>query len=198
MKGILCKYCTAVLSRTPGQFRCPSCKQYNFPEAIGTSSKRIMKLSEARTVDADGKVQRVRRYPVGFFTQLFGRTGDQRGVAESMVVLLAGPPGAGKTTLLLMLCELLLEQITPEEGGGVWIANEMSPEELLAFAERLRLKHIERITVVNAMGGLDFDLMSTLKSLKPRFTILDSLSSLVGEGGGADEAGERIVKQFKK
>jgi energy-coupling factor transporter ATP-binding protein EcfA2 len=157
-----------------------------------------MKLSEARVTGADGRTQMVRRYPVGFFTQLFGRTGDQRGVAESMVVLLAGPPGAGKTTLLLMLCELLLEQITPEEGGGVWIANEMSPEELLAFAERLRLKHIDRITVVNAMGGLDFDLMSTLKSLKPRFTILDSLSSLVGEGGGADEAGERIVKQFKK
>jgi hypothetical protein len=105
------------------------------------------------------------------------------------------------TTAFLQIAELVMDQIPAGDPRGdsvAWIANEMSPLEVDGFARRLGVRHRDRIDVVNAMGGLDFDLIPTLKGLKPRLILLDSLSSLIGDVGDADSYGETIVKQFKR
>jgi predicted ATP-dependent serine protease len=153
----------------------------NFPGVAVQESTWLVKLSEANEAN-------VERIDVGYFNKVFGG-----GLARTSVNLIAGPPGAGKTTLFLMLSDLVTNQVP---GEVLYIANEMSPDELKLAAKRLQIQNLDRIWVLNAMGGLQVELGQTMTKIRPCLIILDSLTKMISEDQA--EAAVHFVERFKE
>jgi predicted ATP-dependent serine protease len=178
---MLCYYCRAPLSKEPGHLFCPKCKLPNFPNTAEGERPELVRLSESSGT-------KIARYDVGIFNPIFGG-----GLAHTSVNLVAGWPGAGKTTMFLMICDILLEQIP--QGDMLYIANEQSHEELSDTARRLKIKHMDRILILDAMGGLRRELGAVILETKPKAVVLDSLTNLVGEDM---EKAVEFAKTFKE
>jgi DNA repair protein RadA/Sms len=149
-------------------FRCPSCFHWNLEKSnSGVDDDETVLLSDARLLE-------IERIMTGLLDTVFGG-----GIARSSVNLIAGPPGAGKTTLFLQLADTITERYPDRE--GLYIANEQEAAEIKTTAKRIRIKNLERIRVVKAMGGLKRDLGELLLQYKPCVIIVDSLTKLVGE-----------------
>jgi predicted ATP-dependent serine protease len=171
------------MSKKPGQMNCPKCKMLNLPTDSVDGKPESVLLSEVKNSEP------LKRIDVGFFNLIFGG-----GIAETSVNLIAGPPGAGKTSLFLMLCDLVLEQIPT--GDVLYIANEQTDKELEMYARRLGIQRLNRIRILDAMGGFRRDLGTILLEHKPKLVILDSLTKMVSDDSPHDAV--IIVQRLKE
>lgn len=137
------------------------------------SSSSPSTLEDATVLLSDAKLLHVARIHTGLVDHVFGG-----GVVPTSVCLLAGEPGSGKTTLCLQLADVLARVTTKEV---LYIANEQDANELKTTADRLALKHLNRIRVVKAMGGISFDIGELLLHFKPGAIFLDSVTKWAGE-----------------
>jgi DNA repair protein RadA/Sms len=148
---------------------CPSCKMPNLP-TFSELAPEVVRMSEANT----GK--QIDRVSVGIYNPIFGG-----GLARTSVNMIAGQPGAGKTTLFLSLIDFILDE-HPEFPDALYMSCEQSNEELSnVYGARLKLKHMNRILLYCAMGGLQRSIEDILDQYKPSLFVLDSLTRLVGE-----------------
>jgi DNA repair protein RadA/Sms len=177
-----------------GLARCTNCRAWCVPESSLTEDvEGTILLSEAMT-DEDP----VKRIDVDWLNEVMGGIEAEqngRGLAESCVTLVAGPPGAGKTTLELQLCDWLIPQMRPDQ-EAVLVATEMTPKELGIFARRIRMLHMNRVRIVRAMGGLKTDLASLLVTRKPGLFIVDSMTKLCGEDLEEQVKFAEIIKEY--
>lgn len=150
-----------------GRTRCPSCRAFIF------DNKLVANADDEETVLlSDARVSEVQRIPTGILDHVLGG-----GLVKSSVNLIAGPPGAGKTTLFLQLSDILAEHYSGER-EVLYIANEQAPDEIKTTARRIEIKHLHKIRIVKAMGGLRRDIGSIMLEFKPCAIILDSLTKL--------------------
>ena len=160
-----CKLCQGQVPSD--KMRCPKCKNWHLPDKNSTSD------DEETVILSDAKLAVIERYKTGMLDVVFGG-----GLARTSVSLVAGPPGAGKTTLFLQLADAIID-ITGRE--AMFIANEQGPEEIKETARRIRIKNMDKIRVVKAMGGLKSDLGALILRYQPGLMILDSLTKLTGD-----------------
>lgn len=167
-----CRYCQGLLPKDVTKYSCTICGQTNLPGAGPQESQSetvIMSKVQKRTVQE-------KRFDVGIFNDMFG---DPPGLSRTSVNLIGGPYGAGKTTLFIMLMDLILEQVPDRE--GLYLAFEQSDEELQGFGERLKIRHMDRVRIYNALGtGLRRPLASIVEEYKPCFLVFDSLTRAIG------------------
>jgi DNA repair protein RadA/Sms len=153
------------------RLRCPNirCKVWNIAgSGWGNVEDSTTLLSDAKL----GKVEYVRTNLVDLCF------GGGHGIARTSVSLIGGDPGAGKTTLCMQLADIFAEKYNKEV---LYIANEQDATELKTTAERLQLRHPNRIRVVNAMGGVTHDIGTLLLHYEPCATVLDSITKWAGE-----------------
>jgi predicted ATP-dependent serine protease len=161
------------------------CGQANLPGSRGLTSKpETVLMSDVKKLPVKEK-----RYDIGIFNDIFGG-----GIAKTCETIIGGPPGAGKTTFFLMICEMILNQIPPEE-TVLYIANEQAEEDLEDYGSRLGLTQKHRIRIYDAMGGLQRPLADIMAEYKPKLLILDSLTKCIGED---IVLGVRIVENIKE
>lgn len=145
----------------------PKCLAWNVRTDTTTS------MDETTVLLSDSKVGQVERIKTGLVDHVFGG-----GVVKTSVCLLAGEPGAGKTTLCLQLADIFSAKTKKEV---LYIANEQDPVELKTTADRLKLKHLDLIRIVKAMGGVSYDIGDLLIRFKPAAIFLDSVTKWAGE-----------------
>lgn len=153
----------------PEKLRCPSCQHWNFGVLTNENDDDVVRLSDA-------KPSNVKRIDVGIFNNVFG---SPPGLANTSSNLLAGPPGAGKTTLFLQLSDIILDQFPNED--SLYVACEQTEDEIALTAQRIKIRNMNRICIVKAMGGLKRSLDEYFDRYNPCLFILDSLTKLVGE-----------------
>ena len=103
------------------------------------------------------------------------------------------------STLFLMLCDGILDTHTTQSDVALFIGNEQPPDELKFYAERLGVRHADRIVILDGIGGLEFpEITSAINEFKPKLIILDSLTKLVTQAGGGDDLGVLVVSHFKE
>jgi len=162
-----CRFCNTPLPLGLSQCRNPKCRQFNLSE--GPSA-----IDESTVLLSDASVGTVQRIATGFVDTVFGG-----GIARTSVNLLGGDPGAGKTTLCLQIADKVCELFPTKE--ALYIANEQDAAELKDTALRLALKHMNRIRVVKAMGGIPHDLGDMILRYEPSILFLDSVTKWAGE-----------------
>ena len=158
-----CTHCGTTLPES--KLRCvnPKCRMWN---AAASAEDSTVLLSDAT-------LSEVERIMTGLVDLCFGG-----GMNRIGVTLLGGDPGAGKTTLCLQLSDVFAARFGREV---LYIANEQHASELKETAKRLRLKHTNKIRIVNAMGGVTTDIGTLLLRHSPCLTILDSVTKWSGE-----------------
>jgi len=164
---IKCQHCGSPLPAGMHQCRNPKCRQYNF----GATAQSI---EESTVLLSDAKLANVERVVTGLVDKVFGG-----GIGKTTVNLLGGEPGAGKTTLCLQLADIFCGRFPTKE--ALYIANEQHAPELKNTAERLELKHKDRIRIVKAMGGIACDIGELLLRYQPCVSFLDSVTKWSGE-----------------
>lgn len=184
----ICRYCQSPLPKDPSKVNCTVCKQANLSGAgPGEDTNEITVMSKVvkRTVQE-------KRFDVGVFNDIFG---SPAGLSRTSVTLIGGPYGAGKTTLFLMLMDMILEQVPA--GVGLYMAFEQSDEELQGFGERLKIRHMDRIHIYNAIGtGLRRPLVEVIADVKPCFLVFDSLTRAIGQDLNAAEGVVNSLKEL--
>jgi DNA repair protein RadA/Sms len=159
-----------------GYFRCPSCKHWNVSEFDDAD---VVTLS-------DESEKEIPRLVTGLCDECLGG-----GLVPSTVTLLGGSPGGGKTTLCLQLSDIVSE-LTGKPTA--YIGYEQPASELRGTANRLRLKHQDKIKVLKTFGNPTRSVGDTLRGIKPGLIILDSVTAAVGDDHNAAIA---MCKQFK-
>lgn len=147
--------------------QCTSCKYWNHDSnagitlAPGENADQTVLLSDV----AASKTLRIKTGP---WDPCFGG-----GIVRGSVVLIGGAPGAGKSTAALQLADEIAD-VT--QGETLYIAAEEANEPISARADRLKLKHKDRIRLV-PMGATS-DLGDIMRTRAPSGIILDSLSGI--------------------
>jgi DNA repair protein RadA/Sms len=151
-----------------GKFRCvnPKCRMWNTADTGSNFEDDTILLGDA-------KLAEVERIETGLVDPCFGG-----GVVRSSTALLGGDPGSGKTTLCLQLSDIFANRYRQET---LYIANEQDPSEIKTTGERLKLKNMNLIRVVKAMGGVKADIGAYLLRYKPCLIVLDSVTKWAGE-----------------
>lgn len=170
----LCKHCDKPLPAKAHRCINPKCRQWNDVGEVQAS--KALTLDEATVLLSDASYGEVERTMTGLVDTVFG---GGKGIARTSANLLGGEPGAGKTTLCLMLSDIYA--CTYPDKEVLYIANEQDPAELRDTAKRLKMKRPNRIRMVKAMGGVNFDLGDLLLRYEPSLIILDSVTKWVGE-----------------
>jgi predicted ATP-dependent serine protease len=160
-------FCGAVIA--PDKLRCPKCKHWHVPNP-GTLPE-----DDDTVLLSDARVDVIKRLSIGFLDDVFGG-----GIVTTSTNLVAGPPGAGKTTLFLQLADIFAETYMSER-EVLYIANEQSANEIKTTAQRIQVKHLNKIRIMKAMGGFRSDLGAVINTFKPCLIILDSLTKLTGD-----------------
>lgn len=129
------------------------------------------------------RTTREKRYSVGVFSRMFGFDPGHEtepGIARTSVTMIGGRFGAGKTTLFLQFSDMILDA-EPEPRRAIFFAFEQSDEELRDTGKRLRLRHMDRVVIYNALStGLRRPLAHIIEEVKPCFMVFDSLTRCIG------------------
>ena len=152
--------------------RCPKCKEWNFTSS-DDGEQEVVRLSDA-------KISVVPRIPT-LHPQMDAFFGG--GLVQTSTFLLAAEPGFGKSTITLQLADHIINHFHKVHGtkrNVVLVANEQSPDEIRAKALELGVENMHEICVIKAMGGFSGNLFEIIDRFKPCFTVIDSLSKLVG------------------
>ena len=176
-----CKECHHTLDE--GKSQCRKCGTWNV-KVVVSLNQYVVRLTDAKL----GVVERIK---TGLVDLVFGG-----GIVETSVTLLGGEPGAGKTTLCLQLASIFTTKFKKNNGCVLYIANEQDGSEIRATAERLDLPNADNIFIVNAMGGVDFDIADLLMQYKPVLVILDSLTKWAGDDPGLAVFIAQRLKQY--
>lgn len=168
-----CKNCHTHLRGESLQCPNPKCRHWNIDTSV---SNTLTKDGDngVTVVLSKAKAKSPNRIITNLVDEVFGG-----GIVETSVNLLAGDPGAGKTTLCLQLADIYCEMFPLKE--ALYIANEQSAEEIALTSERLELKHPDRIRIVKAMGGVNFDIGDLILFYEPSIVFLDSVTKWSGE-----------------
>ena len=156
-----------------GKYRCinPKCRMWN---TAGTGRR----FEDDTVLLSDAKLAEVERVKTGIVDTCFGGEGSDVGIVRTSIALLGGDPGAGKTTLSLQLSDFFAGKFKQET---LYIANEQDATEIKATGGRLKLKNMNLIRIVKAMGGVQTDIGTYLLYYKPCFIVLDSVTKWSGE-----------------
>jgi DNA repair protein RadA/Sms len=159
-----------------GSMRCPNpkCGEWNFAASDKDNEQEVVRLSDAR-------ISIVPRIPT--FHPEIDKFFGGGGVVQTSTMLLGAEPGFGKSSFVLQLADGFIQHFiktTDEKRNVVLVANEQSPDEIRAKAIELGIVHMHEICVVKAMGGFSGNLFEIISRYKPCFTVIDSLSKLVG------------------
>jgi DNA repair protein RadA/Sms len=157
-----------------GKYRCinPKCRMWN---TAGTGRR----FEDDTVLLSDAKLAEVERVKTGIVDFCFG--GDETsgiGIVKTSTALLGGDPGSGKTTLCLQLSDIFAGRFKKET---LYIANEQDAAEIKTTGGRLRLKNMNLIRIVKAMGGVQADIGAYLLRYQPCLIVLDSVTKWSGE-----------------
>ena len=121
-------------------------------------------------------------------------TEDRRGLAQTAVVVIGAKPGTGKSTLCMLVGAEWLEGYSDRK--GLYIVAEQGVNEFADTADRLQLRHQDRLVLVPALGDLDLllKLDEWIKAYRPLFVIIDSIQALLGDD---QEAAREFAKLLK-
>jgi predicted ATP-dependent serine protease len=166
---VKCIHCSFPLP--DGKYKCVNskCRMWSITSTVS--------LEDSTVLLSDAKLGVVERVLTGIVDNCFGPP-ENPGMVTTSVNLLAGDPGAGKTTLCLMLSNFFAGHFNKEV---LYIANEQEDIELKDTAQRLHLDHANKIRIVKAMGGLNYELGTIILHYKPCLIILDSVTKWAGE-----------------
>jgi DNA repair protein RadA/Sms len=166
-KTLKCARCERPL--LPNRKSCPHCG------AVSCNFESAQVHNDEIVVLADAEDETVVRLSTGIpgVDRLFGG-----GIVYTSTNLIGGCPGSGKTTLELQVSDFVLDQHLDRK--VMIFAAEQRPGELKGFAKRIGMKHMDRVLIVKAMGGMRSNLFQMLRDYKPILTIFDSLNELVG------------------
>jgi DNA repair protein RadA/Sms len=166
--------------------KCPDCQRWNsFSEEEETrSSKGSSKSTSGRegrpkTID-EVEHESFERYQTNImeFDRVMGG-----GVTLGSLTLIGGEPGIGKSTLLMEVCGKLLENNKGER--ILYVSGEESESQVAARSKRLGVNN-SNFYIYNETNWQK--VLDELKSLKPRFLVLDSIqtthSSLIDSAAG--------------
>ena len=154
-----------------GGCMCGGCGYYNFGIG-GAYTKPLVRLGDAVSAD-------LKRVMTGPWDPVFGN-GKVDGLVETSVILIGAVPGCGKSTLALQACDRVIEDTGKE---ALFISSEQLVSEVKTYADRLQLKHTDKIVVIDTVGGLDElgNLEDIAKHVMPGIIVLDSLPGLCGD-----------------
>ncbi len=143
------------------------------------------------------KLSEVDRISTGPWDYCFGTDIDKDGKPSKAGIvccssnLLAGSPGAGKSTLAL---QILNASIPATQKEGLYLAAEEPLLQIRRRADRLNLKHQDRIRMVPVMTG-DGNVEEIIALYQPGMIIVDSVN---GIAGGDDAMSVKICKVIKE
>lgn len=191
-----CRICDADIST--GKLRCPVCGTIILN---GGGITPVSNFEDSSVLLSEIKDEDTKRYDVKYMNYIFGgpiidpeneEKGYGPGLVIESVVLLGGQPGAGKSTLMLQIADILAA-VTKKE--SLYICAEESFRQIKPRAQRLKLKNIDKIRLVPAMGG-GVDLGAIIVNRKPGFVVVDSLQGLVGEDDAASVYTLKMLKEY--
>lgn len=183
-----CKKCQAAMPE--GKLQCRNCKAFQVDEApseftLNTRHGTLLKNVVSNEVD---------RLVTGPWDLVFGssfKTGKS-GVPRSAVILVGGLPGAGKSTWFLQIADEIPEQTGLE---GLYLTTEEPEDQIKARADRLNVKHQDRIRIVQCMSG-EVNIEEVILAHKPGMLFLDSVTGLAGENMEMQVKICMIIKNF--
>jgi DNA repair protein RadA/Sms len=158
-----------------GKLRCPSCKTFQVQE---TPNEHVLSTRHG-TLLKDVVSNDVDRLVTGPWDMIFGqsyKTG-KAGITRSSVTLVGGLPGAGKSTWFLQIADEIPEQTGLE---ALYLTTEEPEDQIKARADRLQVKHQDRIRIVQCMSG-EANIEEVIQAHKPGMLFLDSVTGLAGE-----------------
>ncbi len=171
-QSFVCQSCGAVYPKWAG--RCEACGEWNSIEQEadtappGGLSAKAGKGNALSFEGLDGETTAEARYPSG--NQEFDRAVGG-GLVPGAALLVGGDPGVGKSTLLLQIAAGLANSGTQT----AYISGEESTAQIRMRARRLGLA---KAPVALATGTALRDILSTLKSERPKAVIIDSIQTL--------------------
>jgi DNA repair protein RadA/Sms len=156
-----------------GMARCSSCGYWNFKEGPND----ITKAKDQSVLLSDVKASAQVRLQSGPWDELC----LNGGFVNTSVTLFGAVAGAGKSTICLQIADKFSDQTKREI---LYVSAEQANEEVRTLAQRLRLRHLNKIRLYSAMGVDDvqdtmIDLEALVEGTRPCAVFLDSLPGLV-------------------
>ncbi len=195
----VCGSCGTEYGKWQGQ--CGACGEWNSLKEVSVSfqkgkngagrRKRREKIESVKLEKVEKRIETTERILTGLgeFDRVLGK-----GFVQGGVVLFAGEPGIGKSTLVTQVMGGV---------GGLYVAGEESPEQILMRVERLGLKEnlFEVLAETETEEVVDF-----LSSWKGKLVIIDSIQTMyctdlpggAGSPNQIKEAALRLIRVAKK
>ncbi len=136
------------------------------------------------------------RLQTGPWDECWGEDYDTgiKGIVTCSTTLLSGSPGAGKSTLLIQIADKVVE-IYKGEDEVLYLAGEEPLKQIQARARRLGIRWQNRIRMLSLMTG-EGNAEDMILRYKPKFVILDSLTSIAGKDQARAVAVAKAIKLF--
>jgi len=173
-----CTSCGQIASKWLGQ--CPSCSEWNTFEEELIEKECIQRSVNSKRSNTDKEHPKKISEVVGveyekYFTGIneFDRV-QGNGITKASITLLGGEPGIGKSTLLMEVCSALSNKYP--QSNILYVSGEESSGQIAQRSKRLGV-HDASFYILNETCWQD--ILIHIKTLKPRFFILDSIQTTV-------------------
>ena len=120
---------------------------------------------------------------------------DEIGFAPTSCTILVGPPAVGTTTAILQAIDEILE--TYPDRVALFIQGDVHLADLLTHAQRLGLRHVDRIRCVNILYDLHVleNVDKWLETYKPVVVAIDRIQAIVRKDVAAAEEILQLLKE---
>lgn len=183
--------CSACGKKLPeDRNKCPHCGEWQGEtEAQKLGPDPSVLLSEVPALELS-------RLQTGPWDECWGEDHDTgiKGIVTCSTTLLSGSPGAGKSTLLLQIANAVANIYKGEE-EVLYLAGEEPLKQIQSRAKRLDIKWQHRIRMLSLMSG-EGNAEDMIIRYKPKFVILDSLTSIAGKDQARAVAVAKAIKLF--